>query len=66
MKIHNIFYVFLLEPDRGRDDTKMVSPLIIVNNDKEYKVEEILDSRRHYGKLQYLAKWLGHPTLDNQ
>ena len=66
MKIHNIFHVSLLEPGRSRDGTKTVSPPVIVDNNKEYKIEEILDSRHHYGKLQYLVKWLEYPALDNQ
>ena len=51
MKIHNVFHVSLLKPGRGRDGTEMMSPSVIVNNNKEYEVEEILDSRHHYSKL---------------
>jgi len=29
-------------------------PPIIVNDEKEYEIEEILDKRKHYGKIQYL------------
>ena len=66
MKIHNIFHISLLEPGKDWDGTKMASPPIIVDNNKKYKVEEILDSRHHYGKLQYLIKWLGYSASDNQ
>ena len=66
MKIHNIFHVSLLEPGRSWDGTKTAPLPAIVNNNEEYEVEEILDNRHHYGKLQYLVKWLGYPALDNQ
>ena len=66
MKIHNVFHVFLLEPGRSRDGTEMAPPPVIINDKEEYEVEEILDSRYHYEKIQYLVKWLGYPPSDNQ
>ena len=39
---------------------------IDVEEEKKYEIEEILDSRIHYGKLQYLVKWLGYLHTDNQ
>ena len=65
MKIHNIFHVLLLE----LYDTKGKTPPIFsidVEGEKEYEVKEILDSCIHYGKLQYLVKWLGYLHMDNQ
>jgi len=38
---------------------------ITVNDQEEYKVEEILDSRFRWGKLWYLVKFLGWSNLDN-
>lgn len=66
IKIHNVFHVLLLEPyNRGaREDLE--PPSIIIDDKEKFKVEEVLDSRLHYKKLQYLVKWLGYPTLDNQ
>ena len=31
-----------------------------VEGETEYEVDEILDSRLHYRKLQYLVKWTGY------
>ena len=66
MKIQNVFYVFLLEPGKSQDGTKTAPPLVIVDNNEKYKMEEILNSRHHYNKLQYLVKWLGYLMSDNQ
>ena len=34
-------------------------PAVIVDNEEEWEVERILDSRRHYNRLQYHVKWKG-------
>ena len=70
-RIHPVFHINLLTP---YCETKMhgvnyqCPPPELIDNEEEYKVEAILDSRR-FGrgrKLQYLIKWLGYPDLDNQ
>src|SRR5260221_6525299 len=38
---------------------------VMVDNQEEYKVEEILDSRFRWGKLWYLVKFIGWSHLDN-
>ena len=35
-------------------------PPELVEEEEEYEVEEILDSRRHRRKLQFLVKWKGY------
>ena len=66
-----MFHTDLLTPYR---ETKMHGenyqrpPPELVDNEEEFEVEAILDSRR-FGrgrKLQYLIKWLGYPSSDNQ
>ena len=70
-RIHSVFHTDLLTPYR---ETKMHGenyqrpPPELVNNEEEFEVETILDSRI-FGrgcKLQYLIKWLGYPDSDNQ
>ncbi|CBF71484.1 uncharacterized protein ANIA_10846 [Aspergillus nidulans FGSC A4] len=73
--IHPVFHVDLLRlassdplPSQKNDDTQ--PPGIIVNGEKEYMVEKILDERpRRYGRghrLEYLVKWSGYarPTWE--
>jgi len=36
---------------------------VIVEEEEEWEVEEILDSRRIRGRLQYLGKWRGYANL---
>jgi hypothetical protein len=48
MKIHPVFHVSLLEPYHVSTiprKTHKPTPLIVVNGEKKYKVEEILNSR---------------------
>ena len=60
MRIHNTFHISLLEP---YEDNKLPSqiqeppPPIQIEGEDEYKLDEIIDSRFHYNKLQYRAKW---------
>ena len=67
MKIHNVFYVSLLELyTKTNNSNILVPPPIIVEGKDEYKVEKILDSQIHRGKLQYLVKWLGYTHNKDQ
>ena len=38
---------------------------IIIDNQEEYEVEEVLDSRFRWGKLWYLVKFMGWLHSDN-
>ena len=63
IKIHNTFHISLLEPyndDKLSSQSKQPPPPIIIEEEPEYELEEIIDSRLHYGKLQYRAKWTGY------
>jgi len=63
MKIHPVFHISLLEPYKlstipGR--TREPPPPIVINDENEWEVEEILDSKLRYGKLWYKIRWTGH------
>jgi len=64
MRIHNTFQISLLElyhDDKFPSQRTQPPPPIILKGEPEYELEEIIDSRLHYGKLQYRAKWTGYP-----
>jgi len=69
--IHDIFHIDLLTPYREtnihRSNYLRPTPDLI-NNEEEYEIKRILDSRRHgRGRaLQYLVKWKGYSDSDNE
>jgi hypothetical protein len=73
MKIHPIFHVLKLEPcatDPLPGHVPPPTPPVIVESEEEWEIDEILDSRLRYKRLQYLCswKWYDAPTwkyIDN-
>ena len=70
-KIHPVFHVDLLTPYKetafhGTNYTR--PPPDLINDEEEYEVEQILDSRvqGRNQRVQYLVKWVGYPDSDNQ
>ena len=62
MRIHNTFHISLLElyhDDKLSSQRTQPPPPIIIEGEPEYELKQIIDSRQHYGKLQYPAKWSG-------
>ncbi len=62
MKIHNVFHPNLLQKaltDLMTNQVNKPPPLVIINNEEDWEVEDILDVRSHQGKLQYRVKWVG-------
>ena len=66
IKIHNVFHVLLLKLYNNRRGSVPSPPLIDVNRENKFEIKKILDSRSHYGKQQYLIKWVGYAHSDNQ
>jgi len=64
MRIHNTFHISLLElyhDDKFPSQRAQPPPPIIIEGEPEYELEQIIDSRLHYRKRQYRAKWTGYP-----
>ena len=68
--IHNVFHASLLSPYH---ETTAFGPNFsrpppdLIGGEEEYKVERILNHRRHgrSRRLQYFIKWKGYPESDN-
>jgi len=59
MRIHNSIHISLLEPYENNKLPSQIQeppPPIIIEGEPEYELEEIVDARLYYGKLQYRAK----------
>jgi DNA-dependent RNA polymerase auxiliary subunit epsilon len=56
-KIHNVFHVFLLESCKDLAENEQTS-FIYVDDEKQWKIKQILNSRKYREKLQYYIKWL--------
>ena len=67
-KIHPVFHAsklikFNKDEISNRNPTRP-GPIEIEGPDV-YEVEAILDTRLHYGKVQYEVKWQGYPSSEN-
>ena len=68
-KRHPVFHVDRLRPAKpaslvpNREFPE--PPPIVVDEEEEYEVEEILDSRIYRRKFQYLVKWKGYSETEN-
>ena len=63
MKIHPVFHSSLLRfhpEDPLPNQRAEPPPPVVVEGEPEWEVEEIIDSRWHYGRLQYKARWAGY------
>ena len=62
-KVHNVFHVSQLKSVVG--DIQFEQP-VQVDQDEEFEIEAIVDSRVSKGKQQYLIKWKGFSDFENQ
>ena len=66
-KIHNNFHASLLEPvieSKMFSREKVIPTPVIIDDQIEYEVESILDSKYYNGKLYYLVNWFGYGIND--
>ncbi len=63
MRIHDVFHSGLLRPaanDPLPGQTNEPPGLIVINDEDEWEIDDILDSRRYRRRLQYRVKWKGY------
>jgi Reverse transcriptase (RNA-dependent DNA polymerase)/RNase H-like domain found in reverse transcriptase/Integrase zinc binding domain/Chromo (CHRromatin Organisation MOdifier) domain/gag-polyprotein putative aspartyl protease len=68
LKVHPVFHVSLLDRYNESEIPGRVQPPpppVIVDNQPEYEVEDVLDSRILRNRLYYLVKWKDFPISDN-
>jgi hypothetical protein len=62
-RMHDVFHVSILEKFHPNEiETRKMNepPPIIINNEEEYEVEKILDSRIKRNQVEYLIDWKGY------
>ena len=62
-KMYDVFHVSLLEkyhPNQIDQRQLLEPPPIIIDNEEEYEVEKILDSRVKRNQIEYLIDWKGY------
>jgi predicted metal-dependent hydrolase len=67
MKIHDTFHISLLRKtaiDSLIEQIQSSSSSVVIDEDEEekYEINDILDSRYHYDKLQYRVAWTDHSS----
>ena len=68
MRQHPVFHVDHLSPWTGNDVNGLIPPPpepIQVDNELEYEVDTVLDSRKYRNQYQYLIKWKGYDAGHN-
>ena len=69
MKCHTVFHVSLLEPAASNPlagQKQPAPPPIICDDNVEFEVEEILDSKFVRKTLKYLVRWVGYDELTSE
>jgi len=68
VKIHPVFHISLLKPTTSIEPipghNQLLLPPIVIQEQQEWEVEKVLDSRCHQNQIQYRVKWTGFHNPD--
>ena len=68
VRLHPVFHISLLEPTASTEPIpgyqQPAPPPVIINEQQEWEVEKIVDSRQYRGQIQYRVKWTGFHDPD--
>ena len=67
IKIHPVQHISELEPAANDPDPGQIippPPAVEIDGEEEWEVEEVLDAKIRYRKLQYLIKWRDYDIPD--
>ena len=67
-KMFNIFYLNLLKKTFENLFLKQINEFassMIRNDEKKWKIDDILDAKKHYRRIQFLIKWKEHDENKN-
>ncbi len=68
-RIHNVFYVSYLKSHKCCLNNNSLSELLfldLINNEKKYKIKDILNKKWRREQLQYKVKWVEYLTEYNE
>ena len=68
MRIHNVFHTNFLKKtseDPLSGQVNKPSSSVVIDNEEEWEVKEIFDARKHYSRIQFKVKWVGHDENRN-
>jgi len=69
VRLHPVFHISLLEPTASTEPIpghqQPAPPPEIIQEQQEWEVEKILDSRRHRNQIQYQVKWTSFHDPDH-
>ena len=66
MNVHTVFHISLLEPavsDPLPGQLQPPPPLVIIDKEPEWEVDEIVDSKFVVKTVRYLIRWIGYADL---
>ena len=65
IKLHPVVHVSQLKPALGNTALAPAAVFQDADGEEEFEVEDILGSRQHRNRQEFLVKWKGYPTSES-